>query len=533
MTDNSQDWIVSIKSFRRKREMLHAWGTLYGSGEIPCAAWLKSDLSSLGAEQGVRAILSKAIREEKESSIDFVFYGTHKNIGQPPATPYLLLEWQDGRQQFIPLPSPRQVDVGRGINHILALPWAHYFSRGWRLVRQRQTGLLIRKLTSMTATLFTSGWHPMRLLKWASAEGKPLAIVIDHDLGGGANLYRQSHIAHLMAKGFTPLLFSAHHGILSYVLTAMRGKRRRTAYIDDPLVLFKHLSHANIQRIIFNNILSFHAPLALVKVLTNWLQEHQTVHFLFLVHDYYCICPIWLLLDHTGKHCGIPDMNVCGTCMRSNNSPFLEFSAGISIVGWRSIWGGLLQQADEIRCFSNSSRILLLRAHPSLDQAKISVVPHSLDRLRLRKIDVQDCGYPVIGIIGHITAHKGAHIVQDLAYHIKAGRKKARIVVIGTIDLELPTSVVTIIGPYRLEELPNLLELHQVNIGLFPSICPETFSYVTEEMMAMGLPVLTFNIGAPGERVALYPLGRVIPFSKTENLMQEIITLYNSHVRRK
>jgi hypothetical protein len=118
------------------------------------------------------------------------------------------------------------------------------------------------------------------------AEGKPLALVIDHDLGGGANLYRHSLMDRLAAESFAPILLSAHHGILAYQLAVRQGGRVRTAHVEDLNVLFAALSGANFKRVVFNNIISFPAPLALVDALTNWLMQKRTEQFLFLVHDH-------------------------------------------------------------------------------------------------------------------------------------------------------------------------------------------------------------------------------------------------------
>lgn len=516
-----------MESFRRKDDLLHGWGSLHGTGEAPCTAWL-----AIGDAGRMPAILGKTDRSvDDRISIDFVLYGAMKNTHTVPDPPDLVLEWRDGRQQRLPLSSPRQAPAGRGLARLAGLPWKHYFTRGWRLIRQGQSLLLLRKMAGMAHAMLTSGWRPVRLLEWIAAEGKPLALVIDHDLGGGANLYRRSLLARLATEGFEPLLLSAHHGILACRLSAQRGRRNRSAHIEDLALLFEHLTRADIQRVVFNNVLSFPAPLKLVRQLSGWLQQNPPAQFTFLVHDYYSICPVWLLLDDTGKFCRIPDPLVCASCLRSNPSPFLEFSAGIDITGWREAWGGLLRQAAEIRCFSNSSRELLLRAHPALDPVRISVVPHRLDHVRLRKPALQDGGSPVIGVIGHIAQHKGAQVVHDLARHIAASGAQVRLVVIGTIDLELPASVATVTGPYRTEDLPALVERHGVNVGFFPSICPETFSYVTEEMMMMELPLLAFDLGAPGERVTAYSCGQVIPVGDPGSILMALESLYRTHIQ--
>lgn len=516
-----------MESFRRKGDLLHGWGTLHGTGEAPCAAWL-----TFGNAGRIPAILGKTTRSTENCvSIDFVLYGALQETHAAPGSPSLVLEWHDGVRQGLPLPIPRQAPAGRGIARLAGLPWKHYFLRGWRLIRQRQSGLLLRKMTGMASAMLASGWRAERLLDWVAAEDRPLALVTDHDLGGGANLYRRSLLARLAAEGFKPLLLSAHHGILAYQLSAQRGNRIRSAHIDDLPALFALLSQADIQRVVFNNALSFPAPLMLVQQLSEWLRQNPALQFTFLVHDYYSICPVWLLLDNTGKFCRIPEPAVCATCLRSNPSPFLELSTGVDIIGWRAVWGELLLQAAEIRCFSNSSKELLLRAHPALDPERISIVPHSLDHARLRKPGLQDNGYPVIGVIGHIAHHKGARVILDLARHIAASGAQIRIVVIGTIDLELPSSVATITGPYRAKDLPALIERHGVNVGFFPSICPETFSYVAEEMMMMELPLLAFDLGAPGERVAAYARGLVVPVGDPVSILTALVSLYRTHIQ--
>ena len=430
-----------------------------------------------------------------------------------------------------PVPRPSYAPVMRGMAGIMALPWKHYFKRGMRLVRQRQLGLLLSKLAKMIRAFFSSGWNPSRLLNWVEAGGKPLALVIDHDLGGGANIYRHSLMGRLAAEGFAPILLFAHHGVLAYQLVGKQGGQTRTAYVEDLNELFESLSSASFQHIVFNNILSFPAPMAFVERLTNWLRMRRgEEQFIFLVHDYYCICPSWLLLNDRGKYCGIPDTTVCTNCLPANDAAFLEFVRGIDVVSWRVSWGALLQEADEIRCFSNATRNLLLRAHGEICPEQVSVVPHTLDHAKLRKISLKDPGWPVIAIIGQITFYKGGEVVRNLANHIRITGKKSRIVIVGMIEFDLPKEIVTITGHYHPSKLPELLEIHGVNVGFFPSICPETFSYVTEEMIAMGLPVLAFDLGAPGERVAKYAYGRVIRLDSSQQaIMEAIEKLYSAH----
>ena len=82
-------------------------------------------------------------------------------------------------------------------------------------------------------------------------------------------------------------------------------------------------------------------------------------------------------------------------------------------------------------------------------------------------------------------------------------------VVLGTLDIPFSSSRLTVTGEYKREELPDLIEAHGINMFLFPSIWPETFSYVVAEMTALRLPIVAFDLGAPAERLRSYPLARL------------------------
>ena len=65
------------------------------------------------------------------------------------------------------------------------------------------------------------------------------------------------------------------------------------------------------------------------------------------------------------------------------------------------------------------------------------------------------------------------------------------------------------LGSDEREDLPDLIEAHAINMFLFPSIWPETFSYVVAGLTALKLPVVAFDLGAPAERLRSYGLARL------------------------
>lgn len=532
-SNNVNNWNMHIDSLRMGNALVHGWGNLHGTAPPPTRAWLEIQGEDAQNFATIPCILGKLENGRNGLELDFVLYG---RIGRGVSTsPHcsLIMEWPDKQQVRLEAPAPQLAPAGRGLGRFIHLPWKHYISRGMQLLRNGQIILLLGKALRMARALIASGHDPVSLLQWVQTEGKPLVLVIDHDLGGGATIYRTQLMQKLEAENLSVLLLTAHHGILAYQLTAKRKRKIRSAFVNDLETLFTALSAVCFERAIFNNILSFPQPVGMVTALTAWLQYGSAKHFLFLVHDHYCVCPAWLLLDQSGHYCGVPDTTVCDTCLPANQATFISFASGESIGSWRAAWLSLLNKADEIRCFSHASRQILLRAHPGLEAEKVTVVPHDLSHLRIRPVRLNDPGWPIIGVIGHISHYKGGQVVCDLARHIRATGGRARLVIIGTIDSSLDKEVATVTGPYRPEQLPRILETYGVNIGFFPSICPETFSFVTEEMIKMELPILAFDLGAPGERVAAYRRGLVIPRGTPGVILQGIESLYQTHIQSK
>jgi glycosyltransferase involved in cell wall biosynthesis len=151
------------------------------------------------------------------------------------------------------------------------------------------------------------------------------------------------------------------------------------------------------------------------------------------------------------------------------------------------------------------------------------VVPHRVDFVPAR-LPVLDHSAPlVIGVIGQISEQKGALVVQELLARIDRDHPDVRVVVIGEIEIPIKSPRLHVTGTYRREDLVELIEANRINLAFFPSICPETFSYVTEEMIRLELPIVAFDLGAPGERLRGYGKGRVCSEVSAESALSTLL----------
>jgi len=99
------------------------------------------------------------------------------------------------------------------------------------------------------------------------------------------------------------------------------------------------------------------------------------------------------------------------------------------------------------------------------------------------------------------------------------------VVLIGEISEFIKSPHFKVTGRYEREQLPDIIAQEQIDIFLIPSICPETFSYTTQEIMMMQMPLMVFDVGAPAERVAHYEKGHVLPHPDVEAILTTVSSL--------
>lgn len=340
-------------------------------------------------------------------------------------------------------------------------------------------------------------------------EQENLCLIVDHDLGGGANHYRDRLVDSIIKDGRSIIILAYHVATLSHIVILINNRINLRFSIPDKSFLLNALRNVSLTEIIYNTGVSFAKPEEIPQLLIS-LKLATSARLKIFVHDFFLICPSHFLLDYEGNYCGIPDINRCSLCLSRNQYGFSTLYRERDMSKWRSLWGGLLVAADEITTFSMNSSKLLRRAYPHIQETKISIIPHKVNYLSGRLPKITDTNNLCIGIVGQIGFHKGSLFVQALAHEIKRRNVEVSIVVIGTVEAMCEPSVVKQTGPYHHDNLPELIEKSGVNIFLFPSIWPETFSYVVQELVEMKLPVACFNLGAPAERIMVYPKGMVL-----------------------
>lgn len=357
-------------------------------------------------------------------------------------------------------------------------------------------------------------------------ERQSVVLVIDHDLGGGANHYRDRLVADKMNKGATVLIFSYYVMTLSYILIVRTKRQNERFTISGYDFLLKLAELLEFKEIIYNTGVSFVHPEEIPQLIIK-LKNQFNPRLTLLAHDFFMVCPSHFLLDDAGIFCGIPDISRCHSCLARNQQGFATLFQSRDMVQWRALWGNVIGLADEIRAFSNDTLILLQKAYPSLDLSRTVIEPHKMEHIQYEPARPPYTATLRIGVVGQIGYHKGAKFVQELAQEIKNRKIDIQIAVIGLIEAQCEKSVVSETGSYQHDQLPALIESSGANIILFPSIWPETFSYVVQELIELDLPVACFDLGAPAERLSNYVKGLILTEPRASLVLDELIAFHH------
>ncbi len=224
--------------------------------------------------------------------------------------------------------------------------------------------------------------------------------------------------------------------------------------------------------------------------------------FGYTVHDLNFACPTITFLDDTGRYCGaVTDDAACARCLGAQRA-----FAGIDIAAWREAHRTLVARAAFVIAPSQWAadtfaryfgRVPVVVAHGVTE-------PPPVPPARLALPLPRD-GARVVAVLGAVGPDKGARRLENLVALAREARLPLRFVLIGYLDREhgpwqSGDAAFTVHGRYAPGELPALLRDYGVDLVLFPSEGPETFSFTLSEAWAAGLPALVPPIGALAER---------------------------------
>jgi hypothetical protein len=350
-------------------------------------------------------------------------------------------------------------------------------------------------------------------------------LLIDHDLGGGTNVYTRSAIEGWINRGLTVNRLTFDRATNRYVLHSIgQGRRALVEHdtLDDVLEFF---GGRILHSIIINSLVTFPSLSNSIEVVLK-LKKRHNAKLSYHMHDFYCICPSQHLLNRNNVYCGIPEkLEKCKSCAKSNMHMWGLQSPLFSIIQWRYLFQALLEACDQIIFFDESSAVLALRQYGSALN-KIKIKPHK-KAVQLKPVKRLFKPEFHIGFIGTLNLYKGAARINQLAEYIECYQLETPMTLVGSSSIWLHPNI-TSLGKYDNQHLSQIIEISKISVFLVASIAPETFCYALDELMSMRLPIVAFDLGAQGRRTKLYSHGKVIPLDSTPGQIYNHLALLHS-----
>ncbi|WP_410981722.1 glycosyltransferase [Bacillus cereus] len=349
-------------------------------------------------------------------------------------------------------------------------------------------------------------------------------LFIDHGLGGGASIYQTNYIKTLEDN---ERIYTLTPGTDYVILTDHNHSEPITYNLQlsklNEMNFKKLLSALRIDQIFINHLFKY--PIG--KMFS--LIKHSLVNYCFFVHDFYCICPSYNLINHEKKYCNAEtNPEICQGCIAK-----LYPKETINIEDWRKAFHSFLMGAKKVITPSYNTKEILLKYYKDIH---IEVREHSIDSkiaytFNKDFLNKQDLN---IAFVGAIDLPKGSGIIYELKDLIVEENLPINIKVIGITNIHFNPyksneGKFEVTGRYEVDNLSEILAEKEIALAIAPSICPETYSYTTSEVMLSGYPIITFNLGAPAERVKKYQCGWIL-----DNLnSNEILNLLKSLLKNR
>lgn len=331
-------------------------------------------------------------------------------------------------------------------------------------------------------------------LAWAAARAGRARVPVHlaHSMKGGAEMDLVRRLkAEVAARGAAVVLRVGGTFRWQVELHSAAGVTR--AGTNDADLVLRLLSLLPRRRVIYGCGVGDPDPVEIPGLLLALGAGQQIV---VQVHDYLPVSPSYALVGEGGLWRGLPRP---GTTDRAHMQRRPDGRL-VDLAEWQAEWGALIAAAARIEIFSEASGEIIAGIWPEA-RDRLVLRPHRMLADVPRLAPPPAGARPVIGVLGNIGPHKGAAVLADLSRRL-ARDGEADLVLIGNLDpayrLARPARIH---GSYRLAEIPALAARYGITCWLMPAVWPETFSFATHEVLATGLPVYCFDLGAQGEAV--------------------------------
>ena len=358
----------------------------------------------------------------------------------------------------------------------------------------------------------------MDLARWRQGRtAVGAALLVTHEGGGGVERVVRERCAALREAGLRPIVLRPvllPQGGGACLVSEQAGSdaaspdafpNLRFALPGELPALVRLLRGEGVLHAELHHLLGHHRA---VTVLLRRLGVPYDVY----VHDYASFCQRIALVGPGRRYCGEPDLAGCEACVADLGTN-LEEEITMPALLARST--AKLSDARAVVAPSADAASRLRRHFPSV-RAEVRAWEDetALPPMRLPRPGERTGRRLRVAVVGAIGLEKGYDVLLACARDAAARALALEFVVVGpSIDDErlMRAGPVFVTGDYRDAEVDALIRAQDCDLGLLPSIWPETWCYTLTHMMRAGLGVAAFDLGAPAERIRRTGRGWLLP----------------------
>lgn len=319
---------------------------------------------------------------------------------------------------------------------------------------------------------------------------RSVLLIITHALGGGTEKHVQDLANKVSERGVRVLYLRPAAGGEDVYLESHEKDDELKVLLSgrDIRLLARALSPFGISKAHVHHTIGFRFSI-------NALIMQMGTEYDVTIHDFYSICPRINLYTAQRGYCGEPSVSDCNKCL--SEEPKIE---GLEIIWWRAKFASLLNGANAVYCPSTDTANRILKHFPA---APTKVVPHEVfspsagprypnGRRERRRF----------ALLGVLAEHKGLSLIEQAIAIVQKAKLPMEFVLIGHSERMLPkTATFSQTGPYDDDQVLELIEREDPDAVLFPSRCPETYSYTLSAAIRSGRAIIVSDLGALPERV--------------------------------
>ena len=409
-----------------------------------------------------------------------------------------------------------------------------FLSEEKRQLLQRNTQLLLKKhpdyLSSVDKYCNLDPTRETRenVLSWLIlSECRGVNVfVFNHSLGGGATSYLKGKAEKILNEGGKFVVTEYIPNTQEYKVAVYYKKINCTFKTNDYDDISQFLQSGVFDEIWINELVSYPNIYTIFDDLIQ-NQRKNGEKLKILLHDLFFICPAINMITNEGKFCELPSIVQCDSCARENEHN--HYPDGGTISEYREYWKKIFKVADQIIAFSENTANIFEKVYGK--GFALHIIPHEVDYLPMVRKNVKITPTINIGLLGVLNRHKGLEIVKSMLYFMDQNNLNVRIILIGECSEKISNEHFYCTGRYTRESLPKLVSELDIDIFFVTSIWPETFSYTTSEVMQMGLPIASFDLGAPADRIKTYEKGVIISSISAEVALNELMKYYYTNLQ--